>query len=89
MIDIQDGFRLSEEDLSLRGPGEVLGAQQHGLPLFKVGHLIRDAALIQQARNDAELVLTSDPDLKQPGQVALCQAVQSGYAQRWQLGQTS
>jgi len=45
-----DGFVLSEEDLALRGPGEVLGAMQHGMPAFKIGDLIRDARLIQESR---------------------------------------
>ncbi len=88
MINIHDGFRLSEIDLELRGPGEVLGAQQHGTPLFNVGHLLRDAALIQRARHDAEQLLQIDPDLKQPQQATLRNAVQSGYAHRWALGQT-
>src|SRR5262249_19774666 len=53
MIETQNGFRISEEDLALRGRGEILGAMQHGLPEFKLGHLIKDAGLIQAARQCA------------------------------------
>ncbi|MCB4755689.1 MAG: ATP-dependent DNA helicase RecG [Elusimicrobia bacterium] len=52
--DLMDGFRLAEEDLKLRGPGELLGEAQHGLPLFKVGDLFRDGLLIQQTRDAAK-----------------------------------
>src|SRR4029077_5405216 len=66
MTQTQNGFRISEEDLSLRGPGEILGSMQHGLPPFKVGHLIQDAGLIQAARQCAIEILRKDPDLKKP-----------------------
>ena len=48
-----DGFRIAEEDLRLRGPGELLGQQQSGMPRFRFGNLTTDIALIQQAREVA------------------------------------
>ncbi|MCX6893359.1 MAG: hypothetical protein NTX51_17865 [Verrucomicrobia bacterium] len=45
-----DGFRIAEEDLKLRGPGELLGQQQSGLPQFRFGDLATDLPLIMQAR---------------------------------------
>ena len=84
-----DGFRISEEDLSLRGPGEVLGAMQHGLPGFKLGHLVKDARLIQQARSAAEALLEADPNLKQPENQALKCAVLSQFGAKWSLGSTA
>ena len=45
-----DGFRIAEEDLKLRGPGELLGQQQSGMPRFRFGDLAADLELIQQAR---------------------------------------
>ena len=52
-----DGFRIAEEDLKLRGPGELLGQQQSGLPPFRFGDLSRDGALIERARRLAKQVL--------------------------------
>lgn len=77
MTQTSDGFVLSEEDLALRGPGEVLGAMQHGLPEFKMGHLIRDANLIQDARQAAEEILSIDPAFRKPEHFALKQALQT------------
>jgi ATP-dependent DNA helicase RecG len=48
-----DGFRIAEEDLRLRGPGELLGQQQSGMPRFRFGNLATDIELIQQARDFA------------------------------------
>jgi ATP-dependent DNA helicase RecG len=61
-----DGFIIAEEDLKLRGGGEVLGTRQSGLPLFRVASLPEDAALLKAARDEARLKLTRDPDLKRP-----------------------
>jgi len=52
-----DGFRIAEEDLKLRGPGELLGQQQSGLPPFRFGELSRDGALIERARQLAKQIL--------------------------------
>jgi ATP-dependent DNA helicase RecG len=71
MTNVSDGFRLSEEDLKLRGPGEVMGVMQHGLPVFKVGDLLQDAGIIQQARVAAEEVLQVDGALSAPNHQAL------------------
>ncbi len=53
MCRTNDGFEIAETDLRLRGPGEFLGTRQHGIPEFKVAHLLRDAALIEPARQTA------------------------------------
>jgi ATP-dependent DNA helicase RecG len=62
----QDGFRLAEEDLRLRGPGELWGTMQTGLPRFRVADLGRDAALLGEAQADARSLLSSDPELERP-----------------------
>ena len=59
----QDGFKIAEEDLRLRGPGEFLGVRQHGLPELKVAKLGSDLTLLQEARQDAVALLAADPDL--------------------------
>ena len=57
MVKINDGFRIAELDLELRGPGEFLGTRQAGLPTFRVAQLIRDGQLLEAARNEAATVL--------------------------------
>ncbi|HYT60633.1 MAG TPA: helicase-related protein, partial [Haliangiales bacterium] len=52
-----DGFRIAEEDLKLRGPGEFLGQQQSGLPPFRFGDLSRDRELVERARRWAKEIL--------------------------------
>ncbi len=59
----EDGFRIAEADLRLRGPGDLLGAQQAGLPRFRIASLERQADLMAAARDDARLALTRDPGL--------------------------
>ena len=59
-----DGFLIAEEDLRLRGAGEALGTRQSGAPLFRLADLARHGDLLAQARDDAQLVLERDPDLK-------------------------
>ncbi|HXA72023.1 MAG TPA: helicase-related protein, partial [Stellaceae bacterium] len=66
-----DGFRIAEEDLKLRGAGEVLGTRQSGLPEFRLADLLVHAPLVQTARDDARLVLHRDPELTSPRGQAL------------------
>ncbi|HEV2915606.1 MAG TPA: ATP-dependent DNA helicase RecG [Pyrinomonadaceae bacterium] len=59
MEETSDGFRIAEKDLELRGPGEVMGTRQSGLPTFRVGNLVRDVQILEEARNEAEYYLTA------------------------------
>lgn len=63
MRETADGFLIAEEDLKLRGSGEVLGARQSGLPTFRAADLERDRDLLITAAKDAGLICTQDPDL--------------------------
>ncbi len=63
MRETEDGFRIAEEDLRLRGAGEMLGTRQSGLPLFRMADLAAHGELLAAARDDAALVLTRDPAL--------------------------
>ena len=76
-----DGFRIAEEDLRLRGPGELLGTRQHGAPAFKVADLTRDTDLILQSREDAAQILASDPKLTDPRHRRLRAALVAQYGQ--------
>ncbi|MDE1901560.1 MAG: ATP-dependent DNA helicase RecG [Alphaproteobacteria bacterium] len=62
--DTQDGFKIAEEDLRLRGAGEVLGTRQSGAREFRLADLSRDGDLIDIAHDDAALILSRDPELK-------------------------
>lgn len=62
--DTEDGFVIAEEDLRLRGAGEVLGTRQSGLPRFRLASLEAHGELIAAARDDVELILARDPDLE-------------------------
>jgi len=64
MRETDDGFIIAEEDLRLRGAGEVLGTRQSGLPIFRVADLAIHADLLAAARDDAKLYLEEDPDMK-------------------------
>jgi ATP-dependent DNA helicase RecG len=57
MARTSDGFIIAEKDLELRGPGELLGTKQSGLPEFRVGNLVRDLQILEKARQEAEFYL--------------------------------
>jgi len=63
MRETEDGFRIAEEDLRLRGEGDVLGTRQSGLPGFRLARFEAHGALLAPARKDAALILTRDPAL--------------------------
>ncbi|MBF0248101.1 MAG: ATP-dependent DNA helicase RecG [Alphaproteobacteria bacterium] len=67
----EDGFRIAEEDLKLRGAGELLGTRQSGLPEFRLVDLDAHQDLLAMAARDAQMVLEMDPELKTPRGAAL------------------
>jgi ATP-dependent DNA helicase RecG len=62
-VSTTDGFRIAEADLRLRGPGELMGTRQSGLPELKAARLVEDAKLLEQAREDAFALVARDPGL--------------------------
>ena len=65
MEETNDGFKIAEKDLEIRGPGEVMGTRQAGLPEFRVANLVRDLDILQEARKEAEFYVNqrkSSPD---------------------------
>ncbi len=59
-----DGFKIAEEDLKLRGPGDFLGSRQHGLPEFKIADIFADTAILKLAQDAAEKLLSNSPTLQ-------------------------
>jgi ATP-dependent DNA helicase RecG len=66
MVSSSDGFRLAEQDLDIRGPGQFFGPAQHGLPELRIGNIVRDMELMELARLEAFGLARSDPHLKDP-----------------------
>lgn len=66
MSDTQDGFKIAEIDLELRGPGDFLGTRQSGLPEFQLANIVEDQELLQQAREAAFFLTEEDPQLQLP-----------------------
>jgi ATP-dependent DNA helicase RecG len=66
MRETEDGFRIAEEDLRLRGAGELLGTRQSGLPSFRIARVEEQQELLAAAYDDARIVLNGDPELESP-----------------------
>ena len=66
-----DGFRIAEEDLKLRGGGDVLGTQQSGLPMFRLASMEKHSDMISMARDDVKLIIERDKTLSTDRGLAL------------------
>ena len=67
MCDTNDGFRIAEADLKLRGPGDLEGTQQSGMAFdLKIADIARDGQLVQMARDEAQKIIEDDPDCASP-----------------------
>ena len=80
-----DGFELAEIDFRLRGPGDLFSAQQHGLPPFRIADLLRDAAVLEEARRDAQVLLDSPHGLLHSAFRLLRRMVWKRYGQALEL----
>lgn len=83
IVSTEDGFVLAEQDLALRGEGQVLGDRQHGLPELKLASLSADGELLDAARADAISIIESDPDLKRPEHGPLAEEVKRRFGAAW------
>ncbi|MGB0949289.1 MAG: ATP-dependent DNA helicase RecG [Marinirhabdus sp.] len=66
MVSTNDGFEISETDLKLRGPGDIMGTQQSGVLNLRIADIVKDTAILQLARGYAREILTGDPALEKP-----------------------
>jgi len=79
MCETNDGFKISEKDLELRGPGEFFGLRQHGLPELKVANLSTDMYIVSLAKAAAEKLLEADPNLQAPENQLLRQRIHDRF----------
>lgn len=87
MTETQDGFKIAEEDLNLRGPGEFFGTRQSGMPELKLAHLIYDRPILIAARQEAFAIIDQDPHLRHPAHVLIREKFIKDYQARFGLGQ--
>ena len=80
LVETTDGFQIAESDLALRGPGELLGPQQAGVPRLRFGDLGQHTALLLEARGHAERILDEDPELVRPEHDSLRRAIARRFA---------
>jgi ATP-dependent DNA helicase RecG len=82
LCDTNDGFRIAEEDLRLRGPGEFYGVRQSGLSALHIADVLRDADILREARDDAFALLARDPKLARAEHRALRDAIAAQQRRR-------
>ena len=82
MCRTQDGFEIAEVDMELRGPGDLMGTQQSGVPDLKVADLVRDRPLLASARHLAMELLKDDPSLTRPEHAALRESLETALKAR-------
>ena len=75
MVDTTDGFKISEIDLELRGPGDFLGTRQSGLPQFQLANIVEDQAILKEARQAAFELIEKDPTLSDPENAEMLKAL--------------
>ncbi|MBA62088.1 MAG: ATP-dependent DNA helicase RecG [Planctomycetaceae bacterium] len=85
-VNTLDGFELAEIDFDLRGPGDLFGTKQHGMPPLRVADLRRDRAIVELARDDAQAMLESDPGLQSTEFVKLRKQVLRRYGRVLDVG---
>ena len=80
MCSTTDGFKIAEADLKLRGPGNFLGKEQHGLPKMKIADLVEDRAILIASSKASEIILEDDPTLSSPQNYELKQRVNALFS---------
>jgi len=86
LVSSTDGFKLAEMDFKIRGPGDLFGTQQHGLPPLRIADLISDASVVEEARRDAQSLVTTDPGLSEDRHAKLRRMMLVRYGKALDLG---
>ena len=90
MVRTNDGFEIAEVDLKLRGPGDIEGTQQSGIPFnLKIAHLGRDNQILQLARDTAELIISEDPNLQLDKNFIFAKHIKKGNPRQIDWGKIS
>ena len=84
-VECSDGFRLAEEDLKIRGPGQFFGTRQHGVPELKIGNIVTDYDLLRLSADDAKVVVGTDERLSAPRLKPLKEAVLDRFGETLEL----
>ena len=85
MVNSSDGFTIAEEDLKLRGPGEIFGTRQHGLPELNIADLVKHVDVLERVKEVALDILEEDPYLRDPENQVLRERVQKMFGENIQL----
>ncbi|MBM4340893.1 MAG: ATP-dependent DNA helicase RecG [Deltaproteobacteria bacterium] len=85
MEQTNDGFKIAEQDLELRGPGDFFGIRQSGLPDFRVAHILRDTPILIEARKEAFRLIQEDPDLERPSHSVLKEVLRKRWRGRLEM----
>jgi len=85
MEETNDGFKIAEEDLNIRGPGEFIGVRQSGIPDFRVANIIRDARILNEAREEAFELVRRDPFLQDTQNFFLKEVLKQRWKGRLEL----
>lgn len=85
MEESSDGFFIAEEDLKIRGPGEIFGTRQHGLPDMKLADMVRHMEVLNAARDEAKIILTDDPQLIKPANQPLKRRITKLFGKDYSL----
>ncbi|MCX5852050.1 MAG: ATP-dependent DNA helicase RecG, partial [Deltaproteobacteria bacterium] len=88
MEETNDGFRISEEDLLIRGPGDFMGTRQSGIPDFRVANILRDGKILNDTRKEALCLLDDDPGLQKPEHRDLKRVLLRKWGERLELAKT-
>lgn len=90
MTESNDGFVIAEADLKLRGPGDLEGTQQSGIPFdLRIADLVKDSTILYRAREIAEELIERDPQLEQPEHLILKQQLARLGGNRYEWGRIS
>ena len=90
MVESNDGFEIAEADLKLRGPGDLEGTQQSGIPFnLRIANLVRDGEIVQYAREIAQNVLDEDPLMEKSDNLILRKQLRKLGGNRYNWGQIS